>query len=300
MINYEKWFNSSIDFLEQEKNYQAIRNFNGGIFRLLTSEKIQQKKEITSKTMILFLEKLSKKDLNHEIFQVMSSYFSVVKKNSLSDDYIFLIFNIPEKSNILPLGIEILSNCVLLLSQIGSEEIKTKYFFSLEEATLNWIQKIETVDKNDKTSLNVNLILLRIYILNSKLFDAYKLLENIFLDNQVNLDSLIEVDDFINISLLRAYLLTLNGNLDKGIGFLKNIKSTIKSITDNELFKIGLDILPSIRSTDSDWFLENKEFIIIKFRTNQKYSKLLNLIIIELQRKFFPDTINSKQLLDFL
>ncbi|MHA1990039.1 MAG: hypothetical protein ACW98A_03665, partial [Candidatus Hodarchaeales archaeon] len=161
-----------------------------------------------------------------------------------------------------------------------------------------WNKSTE-INHKIQSKINIKLITIRIYLSNQKFVLAHELMENLF-SKAISELNFLDNDDKVHIFLLRAYLLVLVDNLAKSFDFLDKIKTSMNDIMSDELFKIGLDILPSIRASDSDWFVENKEFVFRKFRNNQKYSKLLNQVVIELQKKYFPETFNQKQLLDFL
>ncbi|MHA2102446.1 MAG: hypothetical protein ACW981_03410 [Candidatus Hodarchaeales archaeon] len=298
MANFEKWFNSSFDLLEQKQNYQAIRNFNGAIFRVIASNDVQSKEEILNQFLSSFLEKLSNKNLNHEIFQVISYYFSTVKKHPSSDEYFEILFKIPFKNPDILLGIKIVSVCLILIEQINNEEKKRKMLEIFEKEISIWNKSTE-INHKIQSKINIKLITIRIYLSNQKFVSAHESMQNLFSKTISELNFL-DDDDKVHIFLIRAYLLALVDDLAKSFDFLDKIKTSMNDIMSDELFKIGLDILPSIRASDSDWFVENKEFVFRKFRNNQKYSKLLNQVVIELQKKYFPETFNQKQLLDFL
>ncbi|MHA1984493.1 MAG: hypothetical protein ACW967_09075, partial [Candidatus Hodarchaeales archaeon] len=188
--------------------------------------------------------------------------------------------------------------CLIMIEQFNNEEKKIKMLEILEKEISIWNENTE-INLEIQSEINIKLITFRIYLSNQNFISAHKLMENLF-SNAISVLNFLDDDDKVHIFLMRAYLLVLVDDLVKGFDFLGKLKTNLNDIMSDELFKIGLDILPSIRASDSDWFVENKEFVFRKFRNNQKYSKLLNQVVIELQKKYFPETLKSKQLLDFL
>ncbi len=145
----------------------------------------------------------------------------------------------------------------------------------------------------------MKLLLFRILALNQELDNALITIKSLYEENKEDIETYFNEEENIYLVLLLAYLLALNNDLKGGLTLLKNIRKNNEKIANSNEFKIGLDILPSIHSQDSDWFMETRDYAVLRLKNNQKYSKLILQFINELQKENFPETINSRQLLDF-
>ncbi|MFW9930437.1 MAG: hypothetical protein ACFFD1_13665, partial [Candidatus Thorarchaeota archaeon] len=97
MSNYQIWFDRSFKSLANDKVYEAIREFNGAIFRILSDKDINKYMEIILKNMTQIFEMLFEKQLIHEIHQIMNFYFSKLNKMKLDVEYRDLLLEIPNR-----------------------------------------------------------------------------------------------------------------------------------------------------------------------------------------------------------
>lgn len=299
MDNFEKWFENAFILLDQNKNYEAIRNFNGALFRFLSKHEIEDKSTFLINILNNFFLKLSDLNLFHEISQILSYYFKILKKKSLPTEYIELILEIPLLNEDIKLGIEIFSIC---LDQFDETQNADRKKFLLEIIKKNykyWMKQIESNKIDKKVAIKLKLLLFRIIAENGDFKNAFVILNSLYEENKAEIKKNFDEDEVVYIILLLSYLYAINDNLKGGLTLLKDTRKDNEKIANNKDFKIGLDILPSIHSQDSDWFIETKDYVISKLKNNRNYSKLLVQFINELQKENFPETINSRQLLDF-
>ncbi|OLS22996.1 MAG: hypothetical protein HeimC3_26930 [Candidatus Heimdallarchaeota archaeon LC_3] len=299
MTNFEKWFEKAFILLDQNKNYEAIRNFNGAIFRIISKKVVIDKPKILIDIFNKFFSKLSELDLFHEISQILSYYFNILRKNSLANEYIEVILEIPLHNDDISLGFELFSICLMKFENIQNADRKDFLFSTIKKKYNLWMKRIENNKLDKKIQINLQLLLFRILTWNGELENAFITLNSLYEENKTEIENNFDEDENVYIILLLAYLFAINDDMKGGLTLLKNIRKSSDNIANNNKFKIGLDILPSIHSQDSDWFIETKDYVISKLFDNQKYSKLIVQFVNVLQKENFPETINSRQLLDF-
>ena len=291
-----QWFESAQISLQEGQIYAAVREFNSGVFRLLANKSSTPSIELKVH-LAEFLRLLGEKKLFHEIDQIFENYFKHYRKLNLSTEYILLLLDLPEE-NMQHDIILIIFKKVLAFCQGNIQQNVFKEVFDVFEIKLKiWHKSLELTPEQYIFVKNVILMQIRIQILKRNYSDALSFLES-GLTDKIVLD-----EELIIWIIFQAYLLSIIGKNNNAINILQEYRKTKDKNTLGSFFEVGSDLILSIRADDQEWFVESRE-IASKFKfedlNEPLYPILMNELLIELQKKYFPNAPKTTLLGNFL